>query len=163
MFGPIAATAQSAPSIGPDAVTINPSWEARNIETVSIPQLAHLPRTDDGKIRVNKHARLPLVALFNQLERQGLLGQVVTWDGLFVPRRMRGKESLSPHAYGLAFDINAELNPYGADPVPTGEYGSVEEIAAVAAPLGWFWGGWFRTPDPHHFEWTGTAPGRLMA
>ncbi len=83
-----------------------------------------------------------------------MLDQVLTFDGSFVPRLIRGsKASLSCHAFGTAFDINAAFNPLNQMPPLAGRPGSVRDLVQIANKHGFFWGGHFRTRlDGMHFE-----------
>ena len=92
--------------------------------------------------------------LVELLGREGLLEGVLSFDGAYNPRFMRGsREVLSAHAFGVAFDINARWNRVGTIPEPAGEKGSVRELVALANEFGFFWGGHFkRRPDGMHFE-----------
>ena len=69
----------------------------------------------------------------------------------WVARRKMWSESKGPslHSYGIAFDIDWHLIPYGSTggtPVHESHWYEVWEAA------GWSWGGRWSTPDPHHFE-----------
>ena len=70
------------------------------------------------------------------------------WRQLAV-RQMTEQNSVSRHAWGIAVDINAQDNPYGApsqqDP----------RLVEVMADHGFIWGGDWPTPDAMHFELTG--------
>ena len=86
-------------------------------------------------------------------ERDGLISLVRSWGGSFVPRYVRGSATnLSNHAWGTAFDIDAEWNPRGALPVLRGRVGSVRELVPRAHELGFYWGGHFSRRDGMHFE-----------
>lgn len=162
-FGPLVAEPAPTPA-NPEAVTTDGRWIAKNLVMATVPELANVPGAAGGRVAIHKAAKAPLEELFRQLRRRGLLHKVLSWDGSFAPRFVRGStKTLSSHAYGTSFDINAKWNPQGRPPVALSSRGSVHEIAAVAVPLGWFWGAWFSNPDPHHFEWTGTASGRAIA
>ena len=83
-----------------------------------------------------------------------MLDRVLTWDGSFAPRFVRGSRTvLSNHAFGTAFDINAALNPRGTRPLLVGKKGSVRELVTIANDHGFYWGGHFvAKPDGMHFE-----------
>lgn len=134
-------------------IRITNGWAAKNIVEVEIPQLA---RVKGGQTTVYFHRKgsEQLKALFKAWETKKLLDRVLTWDGAFVPRCMRGSNALSCHAFGTAFDINAAYNPYGAKPVPRGKKGSVIDLVPIAEDHGFYWGGRFseRRVDGMHFE-----------
>jgi len=75
-------------------------------------------------------------------------------------------EALSPHALGIAFDINATWNLVGQSPAPLGAMGSVMELVENAARCGFWWGGNDPArPEGCHFEFAGppSKPGRKAA
>ena len=94
-----------------------------------------------------------MLALFERWEQAGLKPLVSSWAGAFTPRFTRGSRSvLSNHAYGSAFDINAEWNGLGALPRLLSERGSVRKLVPIANELGFYWGGHFSRRDGMHFE-----------
>lgn len=90
--------------------------------------------------------------LWDDWRRLGLLGLVRSWNGSLAWRLVRGGTSISSHAFGIAFDINARWNPLGEPPAPRGVEGSVLDLVTVASLNGWFWGGYFTRSDAMHFE-----------
>jgi len=141
----------------PEAVRILDSWEAQNIETVFIPQLkgiSVLGRKSSGKMRFHQAAAEQLKAMWAAWEEAGLRDRVLTFEGSYNPRFIRGsREKLSNHAFGSAFDINQKWNSLGAIPAPEGREGSVRELVSIANEHGFFWGGHFNgRPDGMHFE-----------
>ena len=107
-----------------------------------------------GKVRFNIQAAEALKAAWAELEEKGLLDRVVSWDGAYSGRLIRGSTNrLSGHACGTAFDINAAFNPFGKTPTPKGEPGSVIELVGVFENHGFIWGGNYRSPDATHFEY----------
>ena|ERR1043166_1205422 len=146
----------SAPVPGnPENIRILGNFEQDNIVRVVIPQLVGVQgAAHDGGVRFHKKALNQLIALWKAWEDAGLRDRVLTFDGAFVPRFVRGSRTvLSNHAFGTAFDINAEFNPRGTRPLLVGKKGSVRELVPIANDLGFFWGGHFGTkPDGMHFE-----------
>jgi hypothetical protein len=139
----------------PEHIRILGSFVQNNIISVQIPQLVGVKLAPaDGRIQFHKKAADQLIALWKAWEDAGLRDRVLTFDGSFVPRFVRGsRKALSNHAFGSAFDINAELNPRGARPLLVGKKGSVRELVPIANDHGFFWGGHFGTkPDGMHFE-----------
>jgi len=137
-----------------DDIRILGDWVATNIVTVSIPQLRGVAGAPaSGRVRFHRRVAAQCQALFAAWEQAGLLNLIKTWDGSFVPRYVRGSSStLSNHAWGSAFDINAALNPRGALPVLRGRKGSVRELVPYANDHGFYWGGHFSRRDGMHFE-----------
>lgn len=133
----------------------------KNLISVRVPQLQSL-----GIRSVTCHflAEDRLLDVFNAWERDGLLGLVHTWEGMYSPRfvRQRGTEAqriatcktlgpsrLSKHALGLAFDINAKEHPLGSDLPPEHPF---HQLLPVAEACGWKNGGSFTRRDFMHFE-----------
>jgi len=145
----------SAPVTGnPEAIRITSNWELENIVTVTIPQLMGvLGAPSNGHVRFHRLVAPRVVALFQAWENAGLKGLILSYAGSFVPRFIRGSRSiLSQHAFGSAFDINADFNGLGATPIALGNRGSVRALVPIANELGFYWGGHFARRDGMHFE-----------
>ena len=164
-FNPLVSTAQRQKIFGKfeyrsfsgtEDIVIHGNWEKQNIVKIQIPQPkkvggGFVPR--DLHVRFHKLAAAQLQALWKEWEDAGLLHLVKTWAGSFVPRFVRGSRStLSNHAFGTAFDINAAWNGLGRVPAKAGTTGSVRELVAIAHKHGFYWGGHFSRPDGMHFE-----------
>lgn len=148
-----------------------PDWVARNIIDIAVPQMAHVTGYG-GRVRCHRLVAPKIAALFAEWERQDLMHLVITYAGAFVARYVRGAElsaaghaekastavsSLSNHAFGSAFDINAEWNPRVTAPPPpvVTAKASVRLLVPAANALGFYWGGHYRSPtkyDGMHFE-----------
>ncbi len=130
------------------------NWEAENIIAVEIPQLKRIKNPHAGdKIRFHEKGEAQLKKLWKDWETAGFLDDILTFDGGFVPRFIRGsRTTLSNHAFGSAFDINAQLNPLGAEPPVLGKGGSVRHMVKIANDNGFYWGGHFSRKDGMHFE-----------
>jgi hypothetical protein len=135
-----------------EAVELDNDWVAKNLVEVKLPQLEKW--VPSGSLRFNVRAADALKAAWAEIEQKGLLGHVVSFDGAFVPRTIRGSAAiLSNHACGIAFDINAASNPLGARPIAPGLRGSVIELVPIFEKHGFFWGGNFSgRPEGNHFE-----------
>lgn len=146
---------QAAPVAGnPEAIRITNGWDRKNVVTVELPQLAGIrgaPKS--GRIAFHRKAAASLQALFADWERAGLLDRIVTFDGAWVPRFIRGSRSvLSNHSYGTAFDLNAATNRLGAQPALAGDPGCLFDLVPLANRHGFYWGGHFTRRDGMHFE-----------
>ncbi len=93
-------------------------------------------------------------ALWKAWKKAGLMDRVVTWDGSYVFRLIRGsKTTLSNHSWGSAFDINVRWNGLGKMPALVGKKGSLRELVPLANAYGFYWGGHYRRrKDGMHFE-----------
>lgn len=88
----------------------------------------------------------PLTDALEAVVLVGLAGQIATWDGCFNIRKKRGAGSMSLHSWGLAIDINAAWNRFGAKPTMS------DELVACFEHHGWDWGGRWARPDGMHFQ-----------
>ena len=154
IFGKFEFVSAPVPS-NPENIRITGTWERDNIVRVLVPQLIGVQGAGhEGAVRFHKSAVNQLLGLWKAWEDAHLLGRVLTWDGAFEPRFVRGSRSvLSNHAFGTAFDINAALNPRGTRPPLVGQKGCVRELVGIANAHGFYWGGHFGSkPDGMHFE-----------
>jgi len=152
-FGPLMFEPDPQPG-NPEAIRITNGWKA-NLKHVKVPQLSGRRGTPAGCIVSFHHKGADRLAqLWARWESEGLLPLVLSWDGGWAPRFIRGSRSvLSSHAFATAFDINARWNPLGAKPAAEGVQGSVRLLVPAAEELGFFWGGNFPgRPDGMHFE-----------
>lgn len=149
----------SAPVKGnPENISIQGSWARDNLCIVEVPQLKGITGAPhDGKIQCHRLVADPIRFLFVDLEQQGLLDIVHTWDGMFCPRFIRGsKVTLSNHTFGTAFDINAQWNALGK--APAAAFGCLYDVVPVANKHGFYWGGHYsKRPDGMHFEYSRRA------
>lgn len=147
---------EHAPAPGnPEAIRIRDDWALKNITKVLIPQLvgkSGAPST--GNVYFHAKGADQLKALWQAWEDAGLLDLVLSWEGSYVPRFVRGSRTyLSNHSWGTAFDINARWNALGVEPALAGRTGSVRKLVGLANEHGFFWGGhWGSRPDGMHFE-----------
>jgi hypothetical protein len=153
---------------GGGRVRFEGDWEKDNIVEELVPQLAGKMALVgqiakfDGRVRLNKEAMPSFKAAMAEIETLGLLDRILSFDGAFVPRTIRGTTSkLSVHALGLAFDINCQSNRYGAPALEQDQPGSVKELVPILEKHGYRWGGTFLTPDACHFEYIGNKANDL--
>lgn len=142
-----------------DFVTITNGWDRDNIVDVHIPQLANIPGGNGGRLKFHRAAAGQLQRLWAAWEAAGLLRFVKTFDGAWVARTIRlNPTTLSNHAYGTAFDINARWNGLMRVAALVGQEGSVRELVPLANAFGFYWGGHWNydgkgASDGMHFEW----------
>jgi len=115
------------------------------------------------KIYCNKDIIPVLSAGFKNLIDTGHVEELLTWDGCWNFRPMRGVEDkykqaedkgdflaaaryLSVHSWGCAVDMNASLNPLGAVPKFSPEF------VNCFVKAGMDWGGYFKRLDGMHFQ-----------
>lgn len=143
-----------APEPGnPEAIRITNDWDDQNIVMTVIPQLKKRGLSETGNARMHRFVEKQTLALWLAWEIEGLLDLVLSWEGMYVPRFVRGsRTTLSNHAFGTAFDINAGTNGLGRIPAAVGTRGSVRELVPTAHKFGFYWGGHFGRADGMHFE-----------
>ena len=144
-----------APTSGnPEAIRITDGWDQRNIVPVEVPQLVGAAGTGPkGAVLFHRRAAAQLKAMFSAWDDAGLLRYLLSFDGAWVPRFIRGsRTTLSNHAYGSAIDLNARWNPLGATPADWDEKGTLKPLVEIAHAHGFYWGGHFTRQDGMHFE-----------
>jgi hypothetical protein len=137
-----------------DAIRILDDWRERHIVSVTVPQVRGLKGAPaSARIAVHKKIAEQTRALFAAWEAGRLIDRLLTWEGSFCPRFIRGsRTTLSNHAWGTAFDVNYAWNRLGAMPALSGAKGSVRELVPLAHQHGFYWGGHFSRRDGMHFE-----------
>ena len=94
-----------------------------------------------------------LVGLWDAWSEAGLIDRVLTFEGAFNARFVRGsRTNLSNHAFGTAFDINFGWNRLGVEPAWPNQQGCLFELIPLAHKWGFYWGGHFQRRDGMHFE-----------
>ncbi|WP_374306215.1 transglycosylase SLT domain-containing protein [Methylocella sp.] len=153
LFGAFSFVPDPAPD-NPERIRVTDDWEARNIVEVEIPISGFPGRPGPLRMRFHRKGEAQLVALWREWEKRGLIDRVLSFDGSYEPRFVRGsRTSLSNHAFGSAFDVNAAFNRLKFVPALVGERGSVRELVPIANDFGFYWGGHFRSRlDGMHFE-----------
>ena len=140
---------------GSDDIRMLDDWQERNLVRVTLPQLEKVQGSpSSGRVWLHKKVVEQTRALFDAWDREGLVRLLLTWDGSFAPRFVRGSTvTLSNHAWGTAFDVNYEWNRLGALPALRSRKGSLRELVPLANQYGFYWGGHFQgRADGMHFE-----------
>jgi hypothetical protein len=141
----------------PEKIIVDPKWAKANIVTVKLPFPIARGR-QGGKpvksVRVHRKIADQFVAMMRRIQVSGLDEKIITWNGSYVPRFVRGStKTLSNHSFGTAFDINVGWNGLNQTPMLAGDYGSVRELVPIANRHGFYWGGHYqRRLDGMHFE-----------
>lgn len=104
-----------------------------------------------AKIYLNRLMLAPLEKTLRRLIALGLHEEIVSCDGVFNIRPKRGSSGISTHAWGIAIDLNAKLNPF------RGAVTWSEEFLQVWRDIGWICGAdWApASKDGMHFQWEG--------
>lgn len=142
-----------------EQIRILGSWQQDHIQMMSVPDLRLPIMRANGKMPFHKKAGAQLQGLWQAWKASDLSQFILTFDGSFVPRLIRGAplvnnpSKLSNHAFGSAFDINAVFNPLGHLPAAISKKGSVRLLVPIANDYGFYWGGHFNgRKDGMHFE-----------
>lgn len=127
-------------------------WEAMALTTINTPFHFHLAWNREialRKIRVHKAAAHGLSNAIQEFKTKGAdwldLWGINIFGGCYGFRMNDNGRGLSPHAYGLAIDLNPERNPIGQKwdgrrcMMP-------KEAVEIFAKHGWSWGGDFEVP-----------------
>jgi hypothetical protein len=150
VFGKFAFRSKPVPG-NPENIEVTDDWAKKNIIKVDIPQLIAIKGSPTTFF--HKSVAAQYKKLWSDWEKAGLLHNVLTWGGSYVPRFIRGSRTvLSNHAFGSAFDINMAFNGLGALPALVGQKGCVRELVKLANDNGFYWGGHFKRLDGMHFE-----------
>lgn len=114
-------------------------WDISEEINKAIPELPN-------RVYLNKDLKAPLKEAFENLIDRDLTCHIMTWDGLFNIRKKRGANSWSLHSWGIAIDINAAWNAFGAVPQLD------PEVVKCFTDAGFDWGGTWSKPDGMHFQ-----------
>jgi hypothetical protein len=145
----------------------SPAWEKANLVTVECPWVLRFDGKPVKGIVVHRKCadslKEVLAAIWERLGRsQAEIDRIGmgAFSGSYAFRQIRGRSSLSMHAYGAAVDFDAGHNSLG-DATPDMDRRVIEEFER----RGWEWGGHWSRPDGMHFQaaWTRANPPRLAA
>lgn len=146
---------RSAPTrSNPEAIEITDSWADKHIVMANVAGLYAIGKCRKAAVPCHRAFQPAVERFFAEAHKAGMLRRlVVSYDGLWVPRFIRGsRKTLSNHAWGTAFDLNADANALGHEPAAWGQPGCLYEFVALAHECGMWWGGHFSRRDGMHFE-----------
>lgn len=131
-------------------------FQKKNMILIDFDKYKKVNKILPDKIYCNKKIVSDLYKVFDDLIKSKLIKEIITYDGCFNPRYIRGMETkkiLSNHAFGTALDFNSALNPLG---IPRNK---LEKPFSVQFTDIWkmynFQNGFtFARPDGMHFEYT---------
>lgn len=131
------------------------AWKRANIVRIRAPSGHHFQTLTAGaRSYLWGHRKLKphFEHLFQQATRAGIWDLLQPVSGPYAFRPVRGGRRLSTHAFGISIDIRPNLYPRGQArrwPDP--------RLVSLFRDHGFHWGMFWRTPDPHHFQFaTGT-------
>ncbi|HEY6414768.1 MAG TPA: M15 family metallopeptidase, partial [Acidimicrobiales bacterium] len=118
----------------------DPGWQTANVVTRRVPIL--------GTVRCHRAIVDALVGALTDIEKAGLAGLVeqAGYDGCFNPRFVAGSDSVSRHAWGVAFDMGFGSNPTGLESVQD------PRLVEIFRRWGFTSGDSWLVPDAGHFE-----------
>lgn len=121
------------------------SWADQHIQVASVPIL--------GEVACHREVVPALRGAMAELVDAGLADRVNPADyaGCYGPRLISPGQGLSRHAWGIAVDLNATTNAYGAEPTID------QRVVEVMERWDFSWGGTWMVPDGMHFEYMGGA------
>ena len=141
----------------------NPStakFERQHIVRVRTPFTLWMGDVKITRIAMNKICAESILTILEEIQEHynndydALTAAGVTdFGGAWNVRTMRGGSSLSMHAYGLAIDLNADLNPLGKKPGwKKGSFTEDHPVVKIFRKHKWVWGGPWTRPDGMHFQ-----------
>lgn len=105
-------------------------------------------KTNQHGFYCNKAMVITFQMVYREIVEKGLAPKLVSFDGCYNLRKIRGREKLSTHSWGIAVDHNARTNPLGAEPVID------KELVQCFKNHGFIWGGDFKNrKDGQHFQY----------
>lgn len=132
----------------------NEAWIKKNLVEVEIPALHGVRGFPlSGKIRLHRKAAPHFQEAIAEISQKGMLKNIKSFNGSWVPRMNGGTSNYSTHAFGIAIDINVEQNPFGRKPASAEQEGSTAELVPIFERHGFYWGGHFLMPEGGHFQY----------
>lgn len=124
-------------------------WQDYGEFCITPPELDHVFHSQwNGKngFWCNKLLVIHFQNVYKRIVERGLSQELKTYDGCYCIRKVRGREELSTHSWGIAIDHNAGTNPLGSN----GDMNA--EVVACFEEEGFTWGGRWIRKDCQHFQ-----------
>lgn len=138
-----------------DPANNHAAWRRANIVRAYAPAGFIFDTQEGGPrdyVQVHRKLKPHFEALFQAIARAGLWNAIQPVSGPYAFRKKRRGKGLSIHSFGIAIDIQPNLHP----PEQIRSYPSLR-VVEIFRDYGFHWGIFFKTPDPHHFQFaTGT-------
>ena len=127
------------------------AWCAEMITTAKLPFPVALSWDHSRQIRkVRCHKRMAGIIsdVFYALQQEGFANEIITLGDFYNFRSKRSTGKLSPHCWGIAFDINPEINLLGSKGCMP------DDLVGLLGDFGFTWGGDIsgKHRDPMHFQ-----------
>ena len=122
-------------------IEIDPAWVQAHIVTAVLPVI--------GRVSCNRKLIPQVRGAMEEVVAEGLTSTIHVYDGCFSSRFVlrSPSASISHHAWGIAFDVNADTNRFGTPPAQD------PRLVTVMDRWGFTWGGDWIVPDGMHFEY----------
>lgn len=107
------------------------------------------------RIYLNKDMIRPLATALERAAQSGVIREIITFDGCFNIRNIRGSQAMSLHSWAVALDFNAAQNPLGMTREQCHKAGlrPFSETFIQCFEDAGFDSGWrFARPDGMHFQ-----------
>lgn len=96
---------------------------------------------------INNDFKAKLQEAFTTLQAAGVHTEIKTFDGCYNDRSVRGRDSKSLHAWGMAIDLNASVEKLSQSDTHWSE-----KFISIMEAAGIYWGGrWISRKDPMHW------------
>lgn len=122
-----------------------PGWPACQTD-----KLLTITLANGVRLTVRREISTLVRLLLNEALRRGYVIRRADSGG-FNCRAITGTLIPSNHSWGLAVDLNWQLNPMG-----THQTNMPTWLVSLMWEFGFYWGGWYASPDPMHYEYVGT-------
>jgi hypothetical protein len=133
-------------------IKVDLKWYRENITNIQLPTLKNVTKYWE-KVKVNKHVAEQFIGVFDEIEKEGLVKHITSFNGAWVARFIRGStKNISTHANGLALDLNAKENPLNKIGADIGMKGSLHELTPIFNKWGFLWGATFNRKDYMHYQ-----------
>lgn len=100
------------------------------------------------RLYCNRDLIEPATAAFTKLIQTGAIRDLLTFDGCFNIRKMRGLQTMSLHSWGVALDFDAFRNQLGK--LPTMSHRVVDCFTSSGFDWGGLWAG--KRADGMHYQ-----------
>lgn len=131
-----------------------PSASPKYLKTITLPFIDLENKKYSKSYKVHEKVANKFESWFEEMERTGVLSDIILPGGTFCYRPVRGKTTLSNHCWAIAIDFNVPWNGLGQPLAKPGQVGCLYRVAEIAFKHGFYWGGWYRSrTDGMHFEY----------
>ena len=138
----------------------NAAWQAKNLVLIPVPWATYYGKTRVPKIRVHRLIAGAVIAAMDEAwkaigkdQAEATARGWGVYNGSYAYRPVRGRKTLSMHAYGAALDWDAGRNALGSSPTDKIGFTASDPLVKAFKKQGFRWGGDYKgRTDPMHFE-----------